>query len=229
MARVALPSREEGPKGPTSTSHETEGEGKVSELRSISVWQASLSFQAMRSRANEIRAAIERHGQFKEFIDAGPPWTGDSGFSDEGTVKSAGGRWHAESKKWKASDETSLIALIQSGAWCPVDHDSAFANGVVSFIQRGKEAADTDAQRQERSSAARFSVGERVVAIDFVERAPGFEVEITEIKPFPDDTTCNQAVVSYVSSTGEVPALCMPLPALLPLQHVPSLCPAEKE
>ena len=137
-------SRKEGPwadkgKGSTSkqsTSHETEGEGKVSDLRALSVWQASLSFQAMRSRANEIRAAIQRH--------------------------------EAENS--------------------------------------------TDVQRQERSSAARFSVGDRVVANSFVEQTPGFQAKITKINPtdveYGDVST---AVISYVSNSGEVPTLCMPL------------------
>ena len=136
-------SRKDGPwadkgKGSTSkqsTSHETEGEGKVSDLRALSVWQASLSFQAMRSRANEIRAAIQRQVE-----------------------------------------------------------------------------NSTDTERQERSSAARFSVGDRVVANSFVEQTPGFQAKITKINPtdveYGDVST---AVISYVSNSGEVPTLCMPL------------------
>jgi hypothetical protein len=130
-------SRKKGPwadtgKGSTSTSHKTLGKGNISEVRPLSVWQASLSFQGMRSRAKEIAAAIQRR--------------------------------------------------------------------------------EADAQPQERSSAARFSVGDRVVADSFIQDTPGFEAEITKINPTDDDGDVTAAAaVSYVNSSGEVPTLCMPL------------------
>ena len=142
-------SRKKGPwadKGKTtSTSHKTVGERNISEVRPLSVWQASLSFQAMRSRANEIRAAIQRH--------------------------------EAENS--------------------------------------------TDVQRQERSSAARFSVGDRVVASCFVDQTPGFEAEITKINPTDVDGDVSTAAVSYVSSSGEVPTLCLLLARSTVPQNTP--------
>ena len=64
-----------------------------------------------------------------------------------------------------------------------------------------------------RRTRSRFSVGDRVVADYFVQDtpgSPGFEAEITKINPTDDDGDVT-AVVSYVSSSGEVPTLCMPL------------------
>ena len=138
-------SRKKGPwadtgKGSTSTSHKTLGKGNISEVRPLSVWQASLSFQGMRSRAKEIAAAIQRR--------------------------------------------------------------------------------EADAQPQERSSAARFSAGDRVVADSFIRDTPGFEAEITKINP-TDDHGDVIVVVSYVSSSGEVPTLCMPLARSTMPQNTP--------
>ena len=135
-------SRKKGPwadkgKGLTSTSHKTVGERNISEVRPLSVWQASLSFQGMRSRANEIAAAIQRH-----------------------------------------------------------------------------EENSTDVQRQERSSAARFSVGERVVAKDYLDHIPGFEAEITEINTKVRVSHCGSGHALEVISgsaqraAGEVCAVC---------------------
>ena len=70
------------------------------------------------------------------FLDKGPPWLGDSGFADKDHIKTAGGRWDGASKKWRAPDEPSLIALIGGGKWRPTGCDSIFAGEVVRYIHR---------------------------------------------------------------------------------------------
>jgi len=95
-------------------------------------------------------------GIVKAFLDQGPPWVGDSAFGDKADVKKAGGRWDGASKKWKAIDEPSLIALISDGKWRPVGHDSTFAGEVVRYIRRRDQAAEL-AEQKKREAAARKS------------------------------------------------------------------------
>jgi hypothetical protein len=92
------------------------------------------------------------------------------------------------------------------------------AKEIAAAIQR----READAQPQERSSAARFSVGDRVVADSFIQDTPGFEAEITKINPTDDDGDVTAAAaVSYVNSSGEVPTLCMPLARSTMPQNTP--------
>lgn len=91
-------------------------------------------------------------GVVKAFLDQGPPWIGDSAFRDKDDVKKAGARWDAASKKWKASDEPTLIALINDGKWRPSGHDSTFGGEVVRYIRRREKAAEL-AEQQKREAA----------------------------------------------------------------------------
>jgi len=68
----------------------------------------------------------------QEYINAGPPYIGESNFKDKELVKSLGGRWNGESKKWAAGSKYALAQLIRSNKWLP----SGFTyNAAMSMLQ----------------------------------------------------------------------------------------------
>lgn len=95
---------------------------------------------------------LTMEGIVKSFLDQGPPWVGDSAFADKADVRNAGGRWDGGSKKWRAPDEPTLIALISNGKWRPAGHDSRFGGEVVRYIRRRDQAAEL-AEQQKREAA----------------------------------------------------------------------------
>ena len=103
----------------------------------------------------EVDYKLTMEGIVKAFLDQGPPWIGDSAFGDKADVKKAGARWDGGSKKWKAPDEPTLIALISEGKWRPVGHDSTFGSEVVRYIRRRTQAAEL--AEQKKREAARKS------------------------------------------------------------------------
>jgi len=54
-----------------------------------------------------------------QYVDAGPPYIGESHFRDKDSVKANGGRWNSGHKKWEARNLESLRALIKSNLWKP--------------------------------------------------------------------------------------------------------------
>lgn len=54
----------------------------------------------------------------REYLESGPPYTGESHFRDKDRVKSLGARW-GENKKWVAHTHAALKALIESRLWTP--------------------------------------------------------------------------------------------------------------
>lgn len=103
-----------------------------------------------------LNSKLTMEGIVKAFLDQGPPWVGDSAFGDKADVKKAGGRWDGASKKWRAIDEPSLIALISDGKWRPAGHDSTFAGEVVRYIRRRDQAAEL-VEKKKREAASRKS------------------------------------------------------------------------
>lgn len=63
-------------------------------------------------------------------------YLGESHFSSKDAVKRAGGRWHADTKQWKATDEDSLLCLIDSGVWLPVGFTAKEALAVRAIIRQ---------------------------------------------------------------------------------------------
>ena len=45
----------------------------------------------------------------QEYIDAGPPYLGESAFKDKDIVKSLGARWNGENKKWAAGGMKAMV------------------------------------------------------------------------------------------------------------------------
>ena len=93
-----------------------------------------------------------------EFVQSGPPWLGDSHFNDKVDVKNAGARWDADSKKWKAVDEPTLIALMSGMKWRPLGHDSAFAVECVRYIHHRNQLSELAEQKKRKSKACGLSL-----------------------------------------------------------------------
>ena len=55
----------------------------------------------------------------KSFLNAGPPYIGDSRYGDKEIIKENGGRWNGKHKKWEARSNEDLKALIASKLWLP--------------------------------------------------------------------------------------------------------------
>ena len=75
----------------------------------------------------------------KSYLAKGPPWLGESTFSQKETVKKNGGKWNQESKKWAASTEDSLVKLIESGAWKPCNCPYLLPQHIVTFLTKTKK------------------------------------------------------------------------------------------
>lgn len=73
----------------------------------------------------------------KQYVDSGPPYLGESHFRNKDGVKSHGGRWNSDHKKWEARDMHSLRALIKSTLWSPCGFSRAAAWCMVDHIDKG--------------------------------------------------------------------------------------------
>jgi hypothetical protein len=74
----------------------------------------------------------------KEYLDAGPPYAGDSKFGDKERVKQLGARW-GDDKKWVAHTHEVLKALIESRLWTPCGLGSLGAADVVNLLYKMQE------------------------------------------------------------------------------------------
>jgi len=88
----------------------------------------------------------------KECIDKGPPWIGESGFKAKETVKAAGGKWHADTKQWKAVDLQGLVALINTGVWLPCDISPRVALCVVEVVKHREKDKEAEAERARKKA-----------------------------------------------------------------------------
>lgn len=70
----------------------------------------------------------------KSYLNKGPPYIGDCRFEDKDKCKELGARWHPDSKKWKATDDKTLMALCKSGKWSPLGFTSHMTNTIVQVI-----------------------------------------------------------------------------------------------
>tara|TARA_X000001036_G_scaffold265664_1_gene246767 strand:- start:1124 stop:2092 length:969 start_codon:yes stop_codon:yes gene_type:complete len=79
----------------------------------------------------------------EKYLKAGPPFVGDSQFSDLALIKKAGGSWSGSTKKWVAKDRETFIALVETGRWHPIN--CAHPNDVVAQIRKEqREEHDRD-------------------------------------------------------------------------------------
>lgn len=111
----------------------------------------------------------------KDIFERGPPWLGDSSFSAKDRIKSAGARWDAASKKWKAVDETTLLALIATGAWRPAGYDSAIADTLAKYVRARNAASDADALRKRAEAQKQQSEGKAVLDVRLELQIPADE------------------------------------------------------
>lgn len=77
----------------------------------------------------------------KAYLDKGPPYIGECRFQDKDKCKELGAKWHADAKKWKATDDNTLMALCKSGKWSPLGFTSHMTSTVVQvIIDRNRES-----------------------------------------------------------------------------------------
>lgn len=86
---------------------------------------------------------------------------------DVAVVKAAGGRWHAESKRWFAADERTLVKLIDTRMWFPQGFPDPSA--MRAYVQARLDAAQrAEVERiraeQERLNAMMRAQHERAQA-----------------------------------------------------------------
>lgn len=71
----------------------------------------------------------------QRFLDKGPPWAGDSKFSDKDLLKNNGARWSSELKKWTAPSESALFSLLRTNKWHPATLDRGEELKLISLLK----------------------------------------------------------------------------------------------
>ncbi len=94
-----------------------------------------------------ILSYLERCKQNKVYL-------GESHFKNKDAVKRAGGRWHAETKQWKAIDEDGLLSLIDSGVWMPLGLAPKEALAVRAVIKQ-RDALESKLKEDQQAAARR--------------------------------------------------------------------------
>lgn len=75
-----------------------------------------------------------------EYLGAGPPFLGESGFKDKEFVKSLGARWNGDNKKWAAGSREALAQLIRSNKWLPTGFTYHAALTMLQIVEKPVKA-----------------------------------------------------------------------------------------
>lgn len=117
----------------------------------------------------------------RAYIASGPPYFGKSEFKDMAVIKKAGGRWGGSRKMWKADDESSLKALIETDKWMPDGADGRFVL-MAMRVNEDKRRAD----RQQKEAAGREAAAKKKASqptAEDVEKQQRKEANIPDDKP----------------------------------------------
>eukprot|EP00966_Prymnesium_polylepis_P037351 867419-Prymnesium_polylepis.1 len=88
--------------------------------------------------------------QILAYLNKGPPFVGDSTYNNRFKVKQNGGKWHADTKKWKAINEAALLALIDSEVWMPCGFMPKDALLIRSVIAERDAERDAGCARKQK-------------------------------------------------------------------------------
>jgi len=72
----------------------------------------------------------------RDYINAGPPFLGESHFKDKDCVKTLGARWNCENKKWVACNKQVLAKLIRSTKWLPTGFTQNESIDILQIIEK---------------------------------------------------------------------------------------------
>ena len=98
--------------------------------------------------------------EVEKYLKAGPPFVGDSQFSDLDVIKKAGASWSGSTKQWVAKDRETFIALVETGRWHPIN--CARPAEVVAQIRREqREEHDRDMKSRTASKASSLTAEEQ--------------------------------------------------------------------
>ena len=75
---------------------------------------------------------MSREKEVALYLIHGPPWLGNSAFSDKAKVKAYGAKFNGDAKKWEARSQEDLLSLLRCGLWIPVGFNRSH---VALFIQ----------------------------------------------------------------------------------------------
>jgi hypothetical protein len=120
----------------------------------------------------------------KAFIDKGPPYVGNCRFQDKDRCKELGARWDKDSKKWKAVDEKTLLALCKSGKWCPLGFTSHMTNTVSQLIVDRERESEKKALEVVKANAAKQASRAKYSADKDMMVPPDEEEDLKEVAAF---------------------------------------------